>query len=81
MRRKIAQWKGKIEKGVYPNCFLCGKPITKVKDLSVEHLKPKSRGGSDEDTNLYPSHKKCNFEKGNMTLAEYVSYLRQKEKE
>lgn len=81
MKKKIARWKEKIPLGIYPTCVLCGKLITSVKELSVEHIKPISRGGSDDDTNLYPSHKKCNFEKGNMTLREYVNYLRQKEKE
>lgn len=81
MRKKIAVWKGRIKKGVYPKCFLCGKPITRVKDLTTEHIRPKSRGGSLEDWNLAPAHAHCNFEKGNMTLSEWVAYLRQKEKQ
>ena len=81
MRKKIAQWKGKIPQGIYPTCILCGKPITKLNELSVEHILPISRGGTDDDSNLYPSHKKCNFEKGSMTLSEWVAYLRQKEKQ
>ena len=81
MKRKIAVWKGRIAKGIYPKCILCGKPITSVKELSQEHLRPLSRQGSNEDWNLYCSHKKCNFEKGNMTLSEWVAYLRQKEKQ
>ena len=81
MRKKIAVWKGKIKKGIFPNCFLCGKPITQVKDLTCEHLTPKSRGGSNEDCNLYPAHTWCNWEKGSMTLREYVEFLKNKEKE
>ena len=81
MRKKIAVWKGRIKKGIYPNCFLCGKPITQVKDLTCEHLTPKSRGGSNEDYNIYVAHAQCNWEKGNMTLKEYVEYLRAKERQ
>lgn len=81
MKRKIAIWKKKIERGIYPNCFLCGKPITSTKDLTTEHVRPKSRGGSSDDTNIYCAHAVCNWEKGNMTLSEYVEYLRQKEKQ
>lgn len=81
MRKKIAQWKKKIPKGVYPKCILCGEPITDIKDLSQEHLLPLSRLGSNDDTNLYPAHKKCNFEKGSMTLPEWVAYLRNKERQ
>lgn len=80
MRKKIAVWKGRIKRGVYPTCILCGKPIITVKELTTEHLLPKSRGGSLEDYNIYPSHASCNFEKGNMTLAEWVKYLREKER-
>lgn len=80
MRKKIAVWKGRIAKGVYPKCILCGEPITKVKELTTEHLRPLSRQGSNEDWNLYCAHARCNFEKGNMTLSEYVAYLRQKER-
>ena len=80
MRKKIAVWKRKIAKGIYPNCFLCGKPITNTKDLTTEHILPKSRGGSLEDYNIYPAHAKCNWEKGNMTLREWVEYLRGKER-
>lgn len=76
MKRKIAAWKGLIKKGVYPRCILCGEPITNVKDLTTEHLLPKSKGGSSEDYNIYPSHAACNWRKGNMTLREWVEYLK-----
>ena len=79
MRKKIAVWKGRIKKGIYPKCILCGKEITSVKELSQEHILPLARGGSNEDYNLYCSHKKCNNEKGSMTLSEWVEYLRNKE--
>lgn len=81
MKKKIAQWKGKIPLGIYPDCVLCGKPITDVKDLTTEHLLPLSRGGTSHDSNLYPSHFSCNQEKGNMTLSEWVAYLRAKERQ
>ena len=80
MKRKIAIWKGKIKQGIYPKCILCGEPITAVKELTTEHLTPISRHGSNEDWNLYPAHAGCNFEKGNMTLREWVEYLKQKQR-
>lgn len=81
MRKKIAQWKKKIPKGIYPLCILCGEPITNVKDLTTEHIRPKSRFGSNEDWNLAPAHAYCNFEKGSMTLREWVEYLKNKERQ
>ena len=56
-------------------CCLCGKPIIKEKELSVEHLMPRSRGGADEIGNWGISHKKCNQQKGALTLEEYRQWL------
>lgn len=77
MIKKIAKWKPRIARGVYPICILCGKPITRVNDLSSEHLIPKSRGGLTDEDNVFCSHKRCNNTKGNMTLEEW--YQKQKE--
>ena len=80
MRKKIAVWKGRIKKGIYPTCILCGEKITNAKDLTTEHLLPKSKGGSSDDYNIYPAHAACNWRKGDMTLVEWIKYLK-KEKQ
>lgn len=49
-------------------CAYCGK--TNV-PLQVEHIVPKSRGGSDRVSNLTLSCQKCNQKKGNMTADEF----------
>lgn len=54
-------------------CVLCGEPIELDRDAltystrgpSVEHLLPRSRGGSDELDNLRPAHRSCNSARGN----------------
>lgn len=56
-------------------CYLCGKPIYKVKDYNIEHLMPKSRGGRDDSSNWRISHKTCNAEKGSLTFEEYKLWL------
>lgn len=56
-------------------CCLCGKPIIKEKELSIEHLMPRSRGGVDEMGNWGIAHKKCNQQKGALTLDEYRQWL------
>lgn len=84
MIKKIAKWKGKIAKGIYPICILCGKEITKVSELSSEHLIPLSRSGKTDEDNVCCSHKTCNTRKGNMTLEEWYAYLingKQRQKE
>jgi 5-methylcytosine-specific restriction endonuclease McrA len=63
-------------------CWFCGGPFDISKrrsrydtdpDLrpSVEHLLPRSRGGTDVPENLVVAHRSCNNEKGMLTLAEY----------
>lgn len=56
-------------------CFLCGKPIYKVKEYNIEHAMPTSRGGRNDVSNWRIAHKKCNAEKGALTFEEYKLWL------
>ncbi|WP_312846411.1 RNA-guided endonuclease IscB [Deinococcus rubellus] len=49
-------------------CAYCGK-----KGEEVEHLVPRSRGGSNRINNLVWSCRKCNEEKDNLTLEEFLA--------
>ncbi|MFW9915299.1 MAG: RNA-guided endonuclease IscB [Candidatus Thorarchaeota archaeon] len=49
-------------------CAYCGNTNL---PLEVEHLTPKSRGGSDRVANLTLSCRKCNLKKGNKTATEF----------
>ena len=51
------------------SCVYCG--ITDV-PLELDHVKPKSRGGSDRVNNLVVSCVDCNQEKGSQTVEEFV---------
>lgn len=42
-------------------------------DLNLDHIVPRSRGGSDDLENLMLVHRQCNLMKGDLTLAEYLS--------
>ncbi|MCK6508197.1 HNH endonuclease [Myxococcota bacterium] len=42
-------------------CWICGKPIGD--DLTLDHVKAKSEGGSNGEENLRPAHWKCNFDR------------------
>lgn len=46
-------------------CWLCGQPGA----TTVDHVVPRSRGGSDELTNLAAAHAGCNYARGNRTPA------------
>ena len=50
-------------------CTYCGK---KDVPLQVEHIKPKSKGGSDRVSNLCLACSKCNFKKGNKPVEEFL---------
>lgn len=45
-------------------CHLCGMPGADT----LDHLIPRSRGGTDELENLAPAHKSCNSSRGAMAL-------------
>ena len=40
-------------------CAICGGPIAQG-DESLQHMKPRSKGGTDDMDNLRPAHKRCN---------------------
>lgn len=50
-------------------CYLCGKPITNG-DMTMEHLIPKSKGGSSRVDNLALVHGRCNTRKGDILIEE-----------
>ena len=43
-------------------CFLCGKPLGR--NIHVDHLRPRNRGGSNVRLNLVAMHDYCNINKG-----------------
>ena len=50
-------------------CAYCG--VENVPDLQVEHIIPKTRGGSDRVSNLTLACESCNLKKGNQTAKEF----------
>jgi len=62
-------------------CAYCGKHFVNFRDLSRDHIVPKSRGGLNTWMNVVTACKSCNAEKGSKTLKEakmellYVPYV------
>lgn len=69
MRRVL---KRLILRGACINCALCGKQIQNERELSLDHIVPHSRGGSDYLHNMQPAHRKCNELKGNEITSDDV---------
>lgn len=65
--RKILYLQGGI-------CFFCGKPLAEG-DASVEHLNPKSRGGTSTEDNEVVCHKTLNQVFGNMELKRKFEFV------
>lgn len=46
-------------------CGICGRPILDMKDCTIDHIKPRSKGGMTTLDNCQLAHKACNLQKGN----------------
>lgn len=66
MTRKEAKmlWRESIKNAWNNCCAYCGKPPIDDKSLTVDHVKPKSKGGEDRTRNCVPACAKCNHSKG-----------------
>ena len=64
--KNIRANRARIYKRDNHECVYCGAK----KDLTLDHVIPKSRGGGNEWTNLVTSCFKCNLKKGNKTPEE-----------
>ncbi len=51
-------------------CAYCGKGIT-IKEMQVDHIKPKWDGGTDAEDNLNPSCRRCNHYKREKNLEQF----------
>lgn len=50
----------------YPICFVCHKLIQDYSECSLEHVVPKSLGGTNQPRNLSISHRNCNSHRKNI---------------
>jgi len=64
-----------FEKGIFKRdkgiCLICGR-IAEFDDGQIDHIKPSSKGGSDEPENLQWTCHRCNLLKGNRLTNEQV---------
>ena len=61
IKRQLINSKGAI-------CALCGKPITNMKDCTIDHIIPISKGGLTTIENCQLAHLKCNQARGSKEI-------------
>ena len=61
IRRQLINSKGNV-------CALCGKPIKDMKDCTIDHIIPLSKGGQTTLENCQLAHAKCNQKKADKIL-------------
>ena len=54
-------------------CRYCGKPAGKRRKLTLDHVEPQARGGSDAPYNIVAACERCNAEKGDRPVAEFLA--------
>jgi 5-methylcytosine-specific restriction endonuclease McrA len=61
------------------NCTYCGKPMMRSQNepmsFSIDHARPRSRGGTHHLDNLVGACRRCNGDKGSLTREEYEAVL------
>jgi 5-methylcytosine-specific restriction endonuclease McrA len=53
-------------------CLYCSKHIRNSKDMTLDHVIPKAKGGKDIITNTVISCRDCNSKKGDMLLTQFI---------
>jgi len=54
------------------SCWLCNRAIALADTLSIDHVRPLSRGGSNKIDNLRLSHERCNRKRGDGPVPELL---------
>ena len=63
----------RVECSLGGRCWYCG---GLPEDLTVDHARPRSRGGKNEDGNLLPACDRCNNLKANQTVSEFRKWVK-----
>ena len=58
-------WRRAVKEHFNCTCVYCGNNY-ELHQLTIDHVKPKSKGGEDIATNVVPACRRCNQEKGSM---------------
>lgn len=57
-------WRAGIKEAWDNRCAYCDKPPIDDKSLTIDHVRPRSKGGEDRTSNVIPACRRCNQAKG-----------------
>jgi hypothetical protein len=69
-------WRQSIRDAWNNKCAYCGCPPIDIKSLTLDHVRPKSKGGEDITSNCVPACKKCNHSKAS---EDWMSWYRRQD--
>lgn len=58
-------------------CYICQEKIPEGQPVTLDHITPKSDGGRDEESNAGCACKRCNDDKSNVDLIDYIEQMKQ----
>ena len=62
-REARQQWRNSIKEAWNNRCAYCGKPPIDDESITIDHVRPKSKGGEDRTSNCIPACTECNQNK------------------
>ena len=65
-------WRRAIKEHFNCQCVYCGE-FHELHNLTIDHVRPKCKGGTDTTTNVVPSCRRCNQDKGSR---EWLDWMR-----
>jgi 5-methylcytosine-specific restriction endonuclease McrA len=73
MTRKEAKhlWRKSIKDAWSNRCAYCDNPPIDDASLTLDHVKPRAKGGEDKTSNCIPACKRCNHSKGSENAFEW----------
>lgn len=60
-------------------CFICAEMVSPTAKIAIDHIVPRSQGGTDDLDNLQVVHQECNSMKGRKSLDEAQEIMRERE--
>lgn len=70
-------WRKEVIEKAKRICYICGEYIPEGEIASIDHFIPVKLSGKDSKENLQCCCTRCNAEKGNMLLSEYIERMKE----